>query len=743
MAGASRGTYFLPEVDDQVLVVFEHGDMSRPIVIGGLWSNEQRPPQTNDDGKNNIKVIKSKSGHRIIFDDTEGSERLVVVDSTGKNKIVLDAANDSLTIDSAGDIELKAMSGKVMVHGKTVKMTSKMGITGQGKSLSCSGQTMNVNGSGMLSLSGGSVMLNPGGGGSPVSVTASVLSAAAAVGRVIDQIRDQVDNATAAAGSAAQRAEALARQMLPDMPLPTAVVGASAAVAMVVVGHPLHVHAHVDGRADAHYEMVDAETGEVIDSGHAPVHGGRATASPNTNRLDHHPNTSSVQVNIHAGGQTTGTRPLPVDGRPQASGSPSPSNALADPRQPMPRTADHRGGAPGIERPGAAPPTRAPVGAAPTVDHRGRAMDAPGTAPVADHRAGAGAVPGGPAAAGGAAAVPGGAAAAGGTAPGGVADHRGATAGASGAAAGGAAAADHRGGAAAGAASGGVADHRASASASRVASDPASAPDAAGSAGGSGHMRVGTAGVAVMEGDGAGAAGAIGGSQVGAAFAGDAGGAAGGGQTGALVEGDVRGAAVAGGHVDSRVAGIHSTDDAERQVNMEAEAQGKERSGYNQVESEKNRAEGTVRGEERDLRAQADVKGQAQARVDAETSPARDRQYEVERERRDLENKADVEGQARAEVGTREGHARGEVGRAERVKDRPQDEVSNQRYQAEAKTGEARDPERAAETRSGRAESRGRSENLGDAERSKGEAESASSDPNRAAKNRIRKLDDE
>ena len=43
MAGASRGTYFLPEVDDQVLVVFEHGDLSRPIVVGGLWSNEQRP----------------------------------------------------------------------------------------------------------------------------------------------------------------------------------------------------------------------------------------------------------------------------------------------------------------------------------------------------------------------------------------------------------------------------------------------------------------------------------------------------------------------------------------------------------------------------------------------------------------------------------------------------------------------------------------------------------------------------
>ena len=177
--------------------------------------------------------------------------------------------------------------------------------------------------------------------------------------------------------------------------------------------------------------------------------------------------------------------------------------------------------------------------------------------------------------------------------------------------------------------------------------------------------------------------------------------------------------------------------------NVEAESQGKEKSGYNRVEGEKDRAEGTVRGEQRDLEAKADIKGQARARVDAGTSPARERQYQVESERRDLEDKADVEGHARAEVSTHESHAQGEVSRARRVKDRPGDEVSHQRYQAEAKTGDARDPKSAAETRSSREASRGRAENLGDAERSKGEAEGASDDPNRAAKDRIRKLDDE
>src|ERR1043166_4063356 len=91
MAGPDRGTYVLPEIDDQVLVVFEHGDINRPIVIGALWSNEQEPVEVNQSGKNNTKLIKSRSGHRIIFDDKEGAEKITIVDQTERNKIVLNS----------------------------------------------------------------------------------------------------------------------------------------------------------------------------------------------------------------------------------------------------------------------------------------------------------------------------------------------------------------------------------------------------------------------------------------------------------------------------------------------------------------------------------------------------------------------------------------------------------------------------------------------------------------------------
>lgn len=132
MGGPTRGSYFLPEVDDQVLVVFEHGYVERPIVIGALWSAKQKPPEKNADGENNFRVIKSRAGHRMIFDDTKGAERVILVDKTKKNKILLDSANKVVTIETAdGDIEIKAQE-TVRFHGKNVNVTTTGAIQGKG-----------------------------------------------------------------------------------------------------------------------------------------------------------------------------------------------------------------------------------------------------------------------------------------------------------------------------------------------------------------------------------------------------------------------------------------------------------------------------------------------------------------------------------------------------------------------------------------------------------------------------------
>src|SRR6185436_4336090 len=65
MAGKDRGFYFLPEVDDEVLVAFKHGAARSPYTPGALGNGKDAPPATNDDGKNNVRVIKSRSGHVI------------------------------------------------------------------------------------------------------------------------------------------------------------------------------------------------------------------------------------------------------------------------------------------------------------------------------------------------------------------------------------------------------------------------------------------------------------------------------------------------------------------------------------------------------------------------------------------------------------------------------------------------------------------------------------------------------
>jgi phage baseplate assembly protein V len=146
MAGKERGTYFLPEVDDEVLVVFQHGDIRFPFVLGALWNGKDAPPATNDDGKNNLRMIKSRSGHVIRLNDEDGKETVEIVDKTGKNSIVFDAAKNTVTIASDQDIELKAPKGKLKVEAKEVEIKSS--------------STTTVEASGDMTLKGATVNLN-------------------------------------------------------------------------------------------------------------------------------------------------------------------------------------------------------------------------------------------------------------------------------------------------------------------------------------------------------------------------------------------------------------------------------------------------------------------------------------------------------------------------------------------------------------------------------------------------------
>ena len=154
MAGNGRGAYFLPEVDDEVLVVFQHGNVRFPYVIGSLWSAKDKPPATNAEGKNNLRVIKSRSGHVIKLNDEQGKETIEIVDASSRNSIVIDTKSDTITITSGKDIVLAAPEGTVRLAAKKIEIESSAETkikAGAGmdvkatKTLNVAGSTVNIN----------------------------------------------------------------------------------------------------------------------------------------------------------------------------------------------------------------------------------------------------------------------------------------------------------------------------------------------------------------------------------------------------------------------------------------------------------------------------------------------------------------------------------------------------------------------------------------------------------------------
>lgn len=154
MAGKERGAFFLPEIDDEVLVAFEYGDINMPYVIGSLWNGKDVPPENNSDGKNNIRVIRSRSGHVITLDDSDGSEQIKIMDKTQKNMIIIDAKNNTISITSDKDIELSAPNGKVTIEAMDIETKS----TASTKIEATSG--VDVKASGNLNIKGAMVNIN-------------------------------------------------------------------------------------------------------------------------------------------------------------------------------------------------------------------------------------------------------------------------------------------------------------------------------------------------------------------------------------------------------------------------------------------------------------------------------------------------------------------------------------------------------------------------------------------------------
>lgn len=209
MGGKGRGFYCLPEVDDEVIVSFVHGDIRQPIVLGAVWNSKDKMPVGNDTsankgtkdplgndvgigaaavdnnaagGKNNARFFLSRAGHMLIFDDTDGKESVAIVsksghslvlndekdnismyDKSGEEYMVLNGKDKKILIETKnGDIDILCKNGKFNVEAKEIFMkasTKSTFMSGADTTIN-SGANIIIKASGKIDADGSKIELN-------------------------------------------------------------------------------------------------------------------------------------------------------------------------------------------------------------------------------------------------------------------------------------------------------------------------------------------------------------------------------------------------------------------------------------------------------------------------------------------------------------------------------------------------------------------------------------------------------
>ncbi len=124
-AGAGRGFYWLPHVNDEVLVAFERGEAHRPYVIGSLWNGKDKPIKGAYEDENTTIFIQTKSGHQIILDDKKGQEKIVIADKSGNRTLTFDVKNKKFLVEAKeGDVEIHAEK-KIILECEDLEIKTK------------------------------------------------------------------------------------------------------------------------------------------------------------------------------------------------------------------------------------------------------------------------------------------------------------------------------------------------------------------------------------------------------------------------------------------------------------------------------------------------------------------------------------------------------------------------------------------------------------------------------------------
>jgi len=190
MGGAQWGMWFFPEVGDEVIVGFGDGDIYRPYVLGTLWNKNKKPPQPIKDSKNDLRMIKTRSGHTLVFGDEDDKQfvelftqgelklrmddkdnKITFGDKGGDNVVIIDNKNGEITIKAAKKINIVSGNSKVTIDGNgnqvAIESSNAANVKSQQITIESKGPlnvksaaTLNLSSDGPANLKGAMVKIN-------------------------------------------------------------------------------------------------------------------------------------------------------------------------------------------------------------------------------------------------------------------------------------------------------------------------------------------------------------------------------------------------------------------------------------------------------------------------------------------------------------------------------------------------------------------------------------------------------
>jgi phage protein D/phage baseplate assembly protein gpV len=158
-AGNERGAYCLPEVNDEVLVAFEHGNTNRPMVLGGLWNGVDKPPspasEAVKDGQVRTRVFKTRTGHTLTFVDE--SQARVLLETAGGHSLLLDDENTLIQLETSGGAVLKLDDSDGSV---SLSCNGKVSVDAQQEISLKAGTDLKLEATGRVTVKGAMIELN-------------------------------------------------------------------------------------------------------------------------------------------------------------------------------------------------------------------------------------------------------------------------------------------------------------------------------------------------------------------------------------------------------------------------------------------------------------------------------------------------------------------------------------------------------------------------------------------------------